>query len=59
MAGVAVLAFLPVPTTGRLTLERVRLEPGVTLPRGADVGETLMLVDRGTSWLTPDDGRDV
>ncbi len=59
VGAVVVLAFLPVPKTGQMTLQRVMLEPGVTLTRGADVGETMILVERGTSWLTPDNGRDV
>ena len=56
---VVVLTSLLVQSTGRLTLERVMLEPGVALTRGEGVGETLILVERGTSWLTPPDGRDV
>ena len=56
---VVLLTFLPVPKTGQPTLERVMLEPGVTLTPGANIGQTLILVEQGTSWMTLPDDRSV
>lgn len=39
------------------TFGRITLEPGATLTRDVDAGPTVILVERGTSWVAPIDGR--
>lgn len=53
------LTFLDTTAAIPATFARITLEPGATLTHDADAGPTVILVERGTSRLTPTYGGSV